>query len=188
MIFLSRDVGPLRPLECRRQMDRLSHTRIGTAATDIRNADIDVGIGRIGLLSQQGGGGHDLARLAVAALGYLFPEPGLLHRMLSVGSETLDRCDALPRDIAEFDRAGPRRYAIEMHRASATQADATPVLGAGESQLIAQYPQKRRFGLDVQSVGIAIDVDGNHCLLLLATEATAPSRSAARRCLMAGRV
>ncbi len=52
-----------------------------------------------GLLAEQRGGGHDLARLAVAALHDLVVEPGLLHP--GAGRRRADRLDG--RDLGRAD-------------------------------------------------------------------------------------
>src|SRR5262249_11654777 len=60
-------------------LDRLPNAQIRPAAADVAgHRGVDIGIGRMGIARQQRGGGHDLARLAVAALHDLPVEPGLL--------------------------------------------------------------------------------------------------------------
>src|SRR5690242_5494162 len=67
---------------CRRQLDRLADAEIGHAAAEIASHScIDVLIGRIGIVIEQGGCLHDLSRLAVAALRDLQLDPGSLQRM-----------------------------------------------------------------------------------------------------------
>src|SRR3989449_11368568 len=53
----------------RRAMDGGADPLIGAAAADVRHHGVDVGVRGVRVLRQQRGGGHDLARLAVAALG-----------------------------------------------------------------------------------------------------------------------
>src|SRR5260370_29007306 len=61
-------------------LDGLPNARISSAAANIaRQCLVDIGVGRRRNLLQQGGGGHDLAGLTVAALDDLEIEPGLLH-------------------------------------------------------------------------------------------------------------
>src|SRR5574342_1376039 len=83
-------------------------TLIGAAATDVRHFLVDVGVGRVRVLREQRGGGHDLARLAVAALRHVFLDPGALHRVRAVLREAFDRGHALARDGRNRQRAGAR--------------------------------------------------------------------------------
>ena len=50
---------------------------------------------RFRILGQKGGRRHDLSRMAVAALGHIVVDPGLLHRMTAAGGKTLDGDDLL---------------------------------------------------------------------------------------------
>ena len=54
----------------------------------------------LGFSLQQDGRGHDLPRLAVAALGHVLGDPGLLERPAEVVGEPLDRGDLLARRAA----------------------------------------------------------------------------------------
>src|SRR5207237_338294 len=64
---------------CRRALDRGADAGVGTAAADVsRHRRVDVGVRRVRFRREQRGGGHDLARLAVAALHDLHVQPGLL--------------------------------------------------------------------------------------------------------------
>ena len=56
-----------------RPMDGPADAEIGPAPADVAgHAVVDVGVGRSGVLPEQDGRGHDLPRLAVAALGHVF--------------------------------------------------------------------------------------------------------------------
>src|SRR5687767_11488814 len=75
---------PVRPADSQRgrAMDRLANARVSAAATDVAaHRLIDIRVGRFRVLFQQRRGGHDLAGLAVAALGHVDLDPRLLHRM-----------------------------------------------------------------------------------------------------------
>ena len=62
-------------------MNGLSNPRIGGTATDIAGQRaIDILVSRFRVLAQQGHRGHDLTRLAIAALWYLQSLPGLDDR------------------------------------------------------------------------------------------------------------
>src|ERR1700735_1334331 len=56
--------------------------RVGGAATEIAGHAVhDLLLGRVRVLRKQRGGLHDLAGLAIAALGHLVLDPRLLHRV-----------------------------------------------------------------------------------------------------------
>src|SRR5438132_1120044 len=81
-----------------------------------------------------------------------------------------DRCSADPldgRDLLAFrsrDRrdARARRRTIQVHRARAAEGHATPELGAGESELVAQRPEQWRVRRHVHRHCFAIDVESGH--------------------------
>ena len=64
------------------EMDCCPNARIGSAAAGIAgHRGVDIGITRFRRLSEQRGGGHDLARLTVAALRDVDLRPRLLQGM-----------------------------------------------------------------------------------------------------------
>ena len=76
-------------------MNGRADARIGAAAAQVSgHGFIDVGVAGCRVLLEQGCGAHDLARLAVAALGDLVLDPGRLHGVQGGGrAQTLDRGD-----------------------------------------------------------------------------------------------
>src|SRR5712671_4788869 len=88
--------------------DRFANADIGAAAADIAgHRVVDIGIARMWIARQQRRGGHDLARLAVAALHDLAVEPGLLD----LGARRrrayrLDRGDLGTADAVDGSNAG----------------------------------------------------------------------------------
>src|SRR5277367_4824253 len=63
-------------------LDRRSNPLIGPASTDIAaHRVVDVLVVRVGRRGEEGRCRHDLARLAIAALRHVMPEPGRLDRM-----------------------------------------------------------------------------------------------------------
>ena len=56
----------------------------------------------------------------------------------------------LPVDVADRDRAGAHRLAVDMHGAGAALRDAAAEFGAGQSELVAQHPEQRRLRLDIE--------------------------------------
>src|SRR2546425_3200298 len=147
-----------------RGLDRRTNPLIGAAATDVASHRlVDIVIGGLRGLGEQAGCLHDLPTLAVAALRDVQAAP----RGLDV---LADRCSADPldgRDLLAFrsrDRrdARARRRTIQVHRARAAEGHATPELGAGESELVAQRPEQWRARRHVHRHGFAIDVESGH--------------------------
>src|SRR5665213_4421031 len=63
-------------------LDGRADALVGSTATDVAaHGGVDVGVRRLGRRRQQGGGRHDLPRLAVAALRHVALDPGRLHRV-----------------------------------------------------------------------------------------------------------
>src|SRR5690606_20676218 len=61
-------------------LDALADAGVGTAAAEVAgHGAVDVGIARLRVVGEEGGGGHDLAGLAVAALGDVGVAPGFLE-------------------------------------------------------------------------------------------------------------
>src|SRR5207302_1097843 len=130
----------------RRGLDRRANPLIGAAATDVAGHRlVDIVIGGLRGLGEQAGRLHDLPTLAVAALRDVQAAPRGLDALA-------DRCSTDPldgRDLLAFrsrDRrdARARRRTIQVHRARAAEGHATPELGAGESELVAQRPEQWR--------------------------------------------
>ena len=120
-------------------------------------SSICASVGR-GVVSQQRGGGHDLARLAVSALGYVLRDPGLLHGMPAVGRQPLDGGDALARAAPTVMHAGRGRRAVEVDRARAALPAPHPYLvpvrpspsrSAQSSGVSAGSETRRRDAVDV---------------------------------------
>ena len=75
--------------------------------------------------------------------------------ILSVGFDALDG-----------DGAGAHHLAVQVHRAGAALRDAAAVLGAGEADLLADDPQKRRAGFHLHVARPAVDIELRHDNLL----------------------
>ena len=67
-------------------MDSLADPQVRSAAAKVGDFTLDVGVGRLPLLCDQGSSGHDLTGLAIAATRHAAFHPRLLHRMLSTKS------------------------------------------------------------------------------------------------------
>src|SRR5207237_6388693 len=76
--------GALMSRSLRGPVNRRPDALISAAAANVRHRLIDVCIGGVRLLGEQRCRGHDLARLAVAALRHAFRDPGTLHRAPAV--------------------------------------------------------------------------------------------------------
>jgi hypothetical protein len=62
-------------------MNGFAYSDVGTATANVGYFPIDIAIAGPGKLLQKIHCGHDLARLAVSALGNVFFYPGLLYRV-----------------------------------------------------------------------------------------------------------
>ena len=104
---------------------------------------VDVGVGRVRVLVQQGHGLHDLAGLAVPALGHVVVDPGLLDRVQLVTlGQTIDRRDVLALDGAHGRDAGPLGHTVDVAGAGAAEAHATAVLQALDVHPVTEDPQE----------------------------------------------
>src|SRR5256714_922859 len=153
--------GALMSGSLRGPVDGRPDALIRAAAADVRHRGIDVGVGGVRLLGEQGGRGHDLARLAVPALRHVFRDPGALHRVGAVLGQAFDRRDALVGDRGDGQHAGACGDAVQVDGAGAALRDAAAELGARESERVAQHPEQWRVGCDVDGFGLAVDGEGN---------------------------
>ena len=161
--------GAVRRARCRGDAHACRHAHggadalIGAAAADVGHRLVDVVVGRVRFFPQQRGGGHDLPRLAIAALRDVEREPGFLHGMRAVRRKPFDRDDPVGGlHGADRNRAGTHDLAVEVHRARAALRDAAAVFGAGEADLLADDPQERSVGLHLHVTDPAVDVELGH--------------------------
>src|SRR6266446_2790534 len=141
-------------------VDRLTDTQVRTAAAKVGDFPLNIGVGGVGILREQGCRCHDLSGLAIAALRHVAFAPGNLRGMLSVGRQTLDRSDLLPRCLTDSCDAGPDWFPVQVNRASATQGHAAPKLRSREADRVTDDPQKGSLGFDVQVISFPIDSEG----------------------------
>ena len=111
----------------------------------------------VGLLGEERGGGHDLPRLAVAALDDVDLGPGALDGMGPVGGEALDGGDRPGADRRDRGDAGPDGLAVEVDGAGAALGHPAAVLGAGVAEDVPQDPQQRHVGRCVDLALLAVD-------------------------------
>src|SRR6266550_4530751 len=104
--------------------------------------------------------GHDLARLAVAALNDLAVEPGLLDLgARRCRADRLDRRDLGSADAVDRSNAGTGGDAVDMHGAGAAERHAAAELRAGHAEHVAQYPQERSVAINIDRPIDAVDLD-----------------------------
>src|SRR2546422_525589 len=116
------------PPSCSRAY-RQTDSRVGPATTDVAcHRFVDLLIGGFGLFSEQSGRLHDLPGLAVATLRHVVLAPCELHRVTSLGVESLDRDDRGTLERGHGGDAGPRRRAVHVHGTSPTQRKPTAEL------------------------------------------------------------
>src|SRR5262245_14577146 len=120
---------------------RLADAIIGSARTDMaRHRPLDLRVAWVLVLRKQRRRGHDLSRLAIAALRNLLRDPGLLDRMIAIPGETFDSDDRLARSLRYLGAARTHRLAVQMNRACAAERGAATELGPGEPECVAQHP------------------------------------------------
>jgi len=139
-------------------MDRAANTRIGAAAAQIPgHRVIDVLVGRVGCFREERRRAHDLANLAVTALGNVFGDPGALERMGTFGRETFNGRHGPNAHGVNGDRAGSYRLPIKMHRAGTAEPGPAAVLGSGEVEDVPEDPEEGHVGRNVDAVATAVD-------------------------------
>src|SRR6185437_5754185 len=151
-----------RSLEFGGAMDGGADILISSAATDVEAHDfIDIGVGWLRRFGEEGGDGHDLARLAVAALRDVSLNPGLLDGVEAVGGEAFNGGDVFALKAGDLYGAGAHRGSVDVDGAGAADGHAAAELGAGEAEGVAQNPEERCFGIDVNGLRFAVEVEGD---------------------------
>src|SRR5262249_15564316 len=118
---------------------------------------VDIIVRRVWLVAQQRRSGHDHSWLAVAALGDILFNPGLLARMATVDREAFNSGVALSGSLRDWDLATSHRRVVLVDRAGAADADPASVLGSGHLQQVAQNPQQRRLRVGGEAPLAAVD-------------------------------
>jgi hypothetical protein len=123
---------------------------------------VNVGVGRFRVAGQKGRRAHQLPGLAIAALCHLLVDPGLLqHVQRAFGfAHSLHR-DHDSGDVADGNRAGTDRLAIDQHRARAASPNAATEFRAGNAGQVAQRPQQRHLGIGIDLDVLAIDIQSH---------------------------
>lgn len=123
---------------------------------------VDILVGRRGFIGKQGHGRHDLSRLAIAALGHLQLDPCLLHRVIAVSGQVFDGGDLPVAESAYRKHTGTHGFSVDMNGAGAALGDPATELGAGQSYLITERPQKRGIRFDVDFILTVVYVELDH--------------------------
>src|SRR5262245_35817288 len=119
--------------------DRGDHLRVPRAPAEVSgDAVADLFLGRLRMLGEDGGGGHERPRNAEAALGHAVPYEGVLQRMQRAGlGQALDRGDRAAAGLHAQHQAAGDRLAVEMDGARAAVTGAATFLGPGEAKVLA---------------------------------------------------
>jgi hypothetical protein len=115
----------------------------GAAAQRVFEGVFDVVFAGIGVLQQQGVGGHQLPGDAEAALDGAVIDKGLLQgvqrRTRGLGGQALDGDDLFALYLEGRIGAGEHRLSIHQHGARAAFRFVAADFGAGQAQVVAQY-------------------------------------------------
>src|ERR1700722_19994089 len=83
--------------------------------------------------------------------------------MIVVRGKALNSDNLCAIESADWHRAGPHGDSVDMHCASTALRDTAAEFCARQTDHVAQHPEKRRIGLDVDLPGCAVDIDVDHC-------------------------
>src|SRR5262245_165334 len=122
-------------------------------------------VGRLRVLLEECGGGHDPAVHAVAALWHLLFDVSPLQRVrLLHRAEPLDGSDRLALHRGERHHTGAHRLAVEMHGTGTALREPAAEMGVVELEIVAQGVQERHVRLGVDRYRLAVDneLDGRH--------------------------
>src|SRR2546430_6584458 len=143
----------------------------GAPAKVAFEAPTDLVLGRVRVLRQQVGRGHDEARCAVPALQAVLVPEGLLDRVqLAILGQALDRGQALALGLDGEHRAALHRLAVDVDCAGAALACIAPDVRPGEPEVVTKVMHEQEPGLDLMLVPAAVDGSRNlvvHSVLLL---------------------
>ncbi len=155
--------GALGITPLRGDLDRGAHAVVRAAAADVGDRLVDLCVAGIGRRLEERRGRHDHAGLAVPALRNVERHPCFLQRMRAVGRKPFDGDDFLGDAHRRCGAdATARGHAIDMHGAGSALRDAATVLGAGQSELLAQHPEQWRIGVGLEFAYRAVDVQAGH--------------------------
>jgi hypothetical protein len=79
-------------------------------------------------------------------------------------AESFDGHHVRPGRGGDRRHAGAHRRTVEMNRAGPAQRDAATVLRTGKAKVVAQHPQQRRIGLDIDADLLTVDLQIHHAV------------------------
>src|ERR1700691_3057299 len=170
-------------------LDRSADADISPAAAEIaRHGRVNVRIVRVRVAVKQRRGRHDLASLAIAALGHCIFHPGLLD-LSAVGRTTnsFNGDDGAGADIANGQLTRTHRLAPHMHGADAAWGDAAAIFGADQIEMVAQHPQKRRVLRRIDLARLSVDCESEHISISLPDSEIGSSTNSRSECNIADR-
>src|SRR5712671_419850 len=149
----------LRPTSGSRLLDRSANTQIGSTTANVsRHCSINIGIIGIRRGTDQGRCGHDLTRLAIAALYDLQIEPGFLHfRAGRRRTDAFDGGDGAIAYRADRQHARAHRFAVDVHGACAALRDAATKLRSGQTEDVTKHPEQRHVGWSIKRFLFTVD-------------------------------
>lgn len=139
-------------------MNSFSNTTVGAAAANVTlHGCVDIVVGWFRRLFQQGGCRHDLARLAVTALGYLVLDPRFLNGMIGVFGKALNGGNLLSRHGRNRNTAGTGRGTIEVNGTGSALGNAAAKFSTRQAHYVPNSPQQGHIGIDVEGMRPVID-------------------------------
>ena len=142
---------------------RFAYLVEGAAAADVGDGFVDVGIGGLRLVLEQGRHRHDHAALAITALRHVAIDPGLLHLVQhAIRRQPFDGGDLFAGGLGDQHAAGADRDAVDVNGAGAALCNAATIFGAGQAGVFPDRPQERRIRLDIQFKCFAVDREVCH--------------------------
>ena len=148
---------------------------MGAAATEIgRHVGAQLGFGRLVVAFQKRLRTHDHAGDAVTALCCLLGlERGRQRAGFFRRSEAFDRAHLALGQGRDRQQAGEGGLVVDEHGAGAALPQPAAELGAVEAEIVAQGVEQRRIRVGVDSMGGAVDGQGDHSPSPLRAWATA---------------
>src|SRR5205814_1109975 len=136
--------------------DGAEDAAVGAAAADVTvQGGGGLLVARVGAGVEEGQGGHDHARGAVAALESLVVEERLLQGVeAAVLLQALDSEDVFAEGVAERGNAGAHGLVVKEDGARAALALGAAVLAAGQVQVLAQDDEEGHIAVSVAQANL----------------------------------
>src|SRR6516164_8087133 len=152
---------------CGGRLDGGGDALVAATAADVAAHDtVYLFFGGVFIRCEQRGGLHDLAGLTIAALRDIQGAPCLLHRMIAVGIESLDRYHGPTGNILYRGYAGAGSLAVDVDGTGAAQGYAAPVFCSGKSELVPQIPEQWHRWIAIIGLLLAVDAQLDHAHFL----------------------